>query len=293
MGIGIGPGLFLTPAAAAAAALPPDPPAFVALAATGGDSVTDEYFGDTLYRVHRYTTPGTSSFVMGNLGVATYNTVDFMIIGGGGGGGGGAGLPGGGGGGGGLLRADEPYTPVTSTVTVVVGVAGGAGTNASYGSSAGMSSLGPHRASGGGAGACGSTNPNFWSGLSGASGGGNAADDLIEDDIFNKTVDPLGSYAAEGVYGYSGVSGTNGGGGGGRTGAGSGTTGGSGYDLPFVPGASEPTYCAGGNGNSASPATKTAYGAGGDGATTGSGSAGMSGAVFIAYPLEAFPPSPG
>jgi hypothetical protein len=135
----------------------------VAPVASGGTTSTATD-GDTTFRIHRFTTAGSSSFVVtnpGNLGPAEY-----MIIAGGGGGG----ALGGGGGAGGYLTGTVVLT--TQTYPIVVGLggtgadAGGIGQNGGNSSAFGVTAIG-----GGGA---GSHAGGFVStgGRSGGSGGG-------------------------------------------------------------------------------------------------------------------------
>ena len=85
--------------------------------ATGGDTTTDITVGADTYRVHTFTTVGTSS-----LNVIQGGEFEYLVVGGGGGGGMDMG---GGGGGGGVLKGTLVSTPQDYTVTV-----GGGGTGA-------------------------------------------------------------------------------------------------------------------------------------------------------------------
>lgn len=96
---------------------------FTPITATGG-TVTD--VGD--YRIHTFTSVGTSTFIITNTG--TDGTVEYLIVGGGGAGGGGLG---GGGGAGGMIDStiDSNLSPIqvtTQSYSIVVG-AGGLGDN--------------------------------------------------------------------------------------------------------------------------------------------------------------------
>ncbi len=87
--------------------------------ATGGVTSTYTYLGTT-YRVHSFTTVGTTNFVVNSAG--TTGLVDVLVVGGGGGGG--AHVPGGGGAGGLVYRPGKSIT--AQTYSIVVG-AGGTG----------------------------------------------------------------------------------------------------------------------------------------------------------------------
>jgi hypothetical protein len=130
--------------------------------ATGGDVVSDITLPSGAgYRVHTFTTVGSTNFVVSALG--TLPTVEYLIIGGGG-----AGGPrhGGGGGAGGFLSGSRTLT--VGTFPVVVGAGGQGrfndvrGLNGANSSAFGLSAIG-----GGGGGSWGDRN-----GASGGSGGG-------------------------------------------------------------------------------------------------------------------------
>jgi hypothetical protein len=107
-------------------------PTITPTVATGGDSVTTVAIGKINYRVHQFTTVGTSSFTVTNQGSAP---IEYLVVAGGGGGGT---QHSGGGGAGGyrcsvpgessgrLTAAEAPLVLPAATYTVVVG-AGGAG----------------------------------------------------------------------------------------------------------------------------------------------------------------------
>jgi hypothetical protein len=140
--------------------LEPSASPLIAPVATGG-STTTTVVGDTTYRVHSFTTAGSSAFTVttaGNTGQAEY-----LIVGGGGGGGG----YGGGGGAGGFLTGNISLT--ATTYPVVVGAGGARGTQQyTSGGNGGNSSVFGVTAIGGGGGGHYNQNP----GLSGGSGGG-------------------------------------------------------------------------------------------------------------------------
>jgi hypothetical protein len=93
---------------------------FSPTSATGGTSTSDITIpGGRSYRVHRFTTVGTSNFVVNTVGTDT--NIQYLIVGGGGSGGS---YVGGGGGAGGVLTGTRTLT--TGTFPVVVG-GGGAG----------------------------------------------------------------------------------------------------------------------------------------------------------------------
>jgi hypothetical protein len=85
--------------------------------ATGGVTSTFNSLG-TDYRVHAFTTVGTSSFVINSAG--TTGVMDVLVVAGGGGGG--AHVPGGGGAGGLVYRPNKPVT--AGTYSIVVGGGG-------------------------------------------------------------------------------------------------------------------------------------------------------------------------
>jgi hypothetical protein len=89
--------------------------------ATGG-TVSEILEGRTIYRIHTFTTVGTSSFVVSDPG--SWNQFQYLIIAGGGGGG--AATRGGGGGAGGLLTNinAQPLSLSSQTYSIVVGGGG-------------------------------------------------------------------------------------------------------------------------------------------------------------------------
>jgi len=133
--------------------------------AIGGDTTTDIIVNNDIYRVHTFTTVGTSS-----LNVIQGGHVEYLVVGGGGGGGGSQETPAGAGGGAGGLIYNSSY-PVTPglTYTVTVGAGGTGGVGRAVGSKGGNSVFGELTAIGGGGG-------GFFSGpaSSGGSGGGSA-----------------------------------------------------------------------------------------------------------------------
>jgi hypothetical protein len=88
---------------------------FAPLAATGGNSTTDIFDNGFTYRVHTFTSVGTSALVVSDLG-STGGFVEYLIVAGGGGGGA---HVGGGGGGGGVLTGRLAITSTGSKAVVV------------------------------------------------------------------------------------------------------------------------------------------------------------------------------
>jgi hypothetical protein len=162
-------GASVSPAALALEISAVAPSTFIPVTATGGDSVTDITAEGINYRVHAFTTIGTSSLV-----VTAGGSVDYLVVGGGGGGGSRQG--GGGGGGGGLLTGTNTLSADTYTVTVGGGGAGGgvsAGTaDITTGSNGANSVLGILTAVGGGGGGPALTTSAATAGSNGGSGGG-------------------------------------------------------------------------------------------------------------------------
>ena len=132
--------------------------------ATGG-TTTDVVDSGVKYRVHTFSTVGTSNFVVTNGG-----EVEYLIVAGGGGGGGR--FHSGGGGGGGVLQ-HKGFGVTPQTYSIVVGDGGAAGLatpdNAQRGSNGSNSSAFGQTAIGGGG---GGSNSTLQPGLSGGSGGG-------------------------------------------------------------------------------------------------------------------------
>lgn len=100
---------------------------FTAISATGGTTgtYTDNFES---YNFHKFTSTGTTNFVISSLG--TVPSIDILVIAGGGGGG--AGLNGasnGGGGGAGGLRWFTAQTPTASTYVATIGAGGSAATD--------------------------------------------------------------------------------------------------------------------------------------------------------------------
>lgn len=140
--------------------------------ATGGDSVYDVDAEGTRYRVHIFTSIGTSSFDVQQSG-----EVEYFVVAGGGGGGRGDDFTGGGGGGGagGLLHGI--LSPAQQSYSIVVGSGGSERSNGSDSSVFGVTSTGGGGGNGGsgGSGAGAFRQKGIGSGITGqGNGGGNS-----------------------------------------------------------------------------------------------------------------------
>jgi hypothetical protein len=248
--------------------------------ATGGNTVQD--IGG--YRIHTFTTVGTSTFTP-----ATSGLVEVLVVAGGGGGGGCSANQSGGGGGAGEL-VYIPNSSVSGSVSVTVGAGGNGGTTTGVnGTNGGNSVFGSLTALGGGFG--GTTNRN---GNPGGSGGGSG-----RTAIGGASTATIG-YGNAGGLSVGNISGTaSGGGGGGATSVGQNaydnnirTPGGTGYTSSIS--GTGVIYATGGNGgarslssNGANGAANTGNGAdGGDGNALTNGGAGGSGIVIVRYPIS-------
>ena len=156
------------------------PPAIIAPVCSGGQSTTDVTINNIVYRVHQYTTVGTSTFTVTSPGNQVF---EYLVIAGGGGGGSQHSSGGGAGGyrcsvpgefSGRLSAAETPLTLTAGSYTVVVG-AGGAGgpanTGATRGSVGGDSQFHTVISTGGGGGG-GWAGDNGSNRAQGGSGGG-------------------------------------------------------------------------------------------------------------------------
>lgn len=132
--------------------------------ASGGDTVEDVDIDGVTYRIHSFTSVGSSTFTVTRGGL-----VDYLIVAGGGSGG----SFGGGGGAGGFLTGLT--TIATRNYTITVGAGGDAVSSGStFGNNGGNSSaFGINAIGGGGGGNNGSGNENH-TGRSGGSGGGSS-----------------------------------------------------------------------------------------------------------------------
>jgi len=246
--------------------------------ATGGTTSTITVAGRQ-YRVHTFTTTGTSSFVTND--VCGEGMTDCLVVAGGG-----SSIVGGGGGGGLIYQQYKVYPNVSYTVIVGAGGVGVAATsyNATVGNNGQNSKFDTLTAIGGGAGGWSHMyGYGYASGNSGGSGGGGGAG-------FSSGGAPT---ANQGNVGSGGQSGTYGGGGGGAGQAGQGSNGGNGRQIDITGTA---TYYAGGGGGGGSPNGANGLGGGATANTGGGGignyfadrdggSAGGSGIVIIRYPL--------
>jgi len=256
---------------------------FRQMVATGGNSITEIYSGGRAWKVHQFTSTGTSNFVVSNSGTEN-GEVEHLIIAGGGGGGGGR--HGSGGGAGGYLssvpgESSGANSPAQGKVSLNVGSypvvvgAGGAGgptTSVRNGSDGQNSSFAGIVAIGGGGG--GSSSPG--QGRAGGSGGGSS-----------RSGSPVGGAgtAGQGRNGGGGAGNGPGSGGGGASqvgGVGDDTTpGGKGGDgiLSSITGTSIRRGGGGGGGGAPyrSPGTPGAGGLGGGGAGTSFGTPGVNG----------------
>jgi hypothetical protein len=246
--------------------------------ATGGNTVQD--IGG--YRIHTFTTVGTSTFTPASAG----NVEVLVVAGGGGGGGGGTSTAGGGGGAGELIYI--PAFNISGITSVSVGVGGNAGPSYDSGSNGSNSTFGSITALGGGGGG----QPGS-AGLAGGSGGGGGRSGSG------------GSSTA--VYGFGNAGGSSvgnldgntasAGGGGGSTSVGQNaynnsvrTPGGDGYTASIS--GTSTVYASGGAGgarfsgvNGSNGTVNTGNGGGGGGNALVSGGSGGSGIVIVRYPL--------
>ncbi len=241
--------------------------------AVGGDEVYNYVTNSVLYRVHTFTTSGSSSFSV--RGARGDSQVEYLLVAGGGSGGGGS-YENGGGGAGGMLTGTASVAQ--GEYVVQVGAGGVSGTNSSAnGGNSALATLAV--AIGGGAGSAGTGT----AGSGGSGGGGNGYG--------------LGT-AGQGHDGAAGRSGSTpfwGGCGGGAGSTASVQIGGSGAPSSIT--GSNVTYAAGGNGGSrdapstgASAAANTGNGGGGAGNVGGVvyiGGNGGSGIVVMRYALTA------
>jgi len=232
----------------------------------GGDKII--YETGNLYNV--FTTIGSSTFGLYDVGPITRPDVRYLAVAGGGGGGSaGVRRNGGGGGGGGILFNDTGVTLTAGTYTVTVGDGGAASVDTKIEGTNGSNSVFGTTATALGGGGGGSSSRGSRSGVDGGSGGGGADGAGI------------GSQGGDGGDGVANDVGGGGGGGGSSGqdgGVGSSGTGGDGGDGTTYSwghlGATSTTYAGGGGGEDGGTAAG-AGGAGGGGAGgSGSGSAG-------------------
>lgn len=286
-----------------------------------GGTVSDILVDGRPYRVHKFTTTGTSTFDVHNAGTEL-GTVEYLIVGGGGGGG--AGWQGGGGGAGGLLFGATALS--SGQKSVVVGAGGSGGLNTVGPQNGGNSSAFGIVAIGGGRGA---TEQNIIGGpygtsvadaAVGGSGGGSSHGST-------GTANSVSGTSGQGNSGGAGHSSSGnyvGGGGGGAGGVGAAATaskggnGGAGMASSIT--GTSTVYAAGGGGSRRSTTASeqgvggsgiggnaTANGTGGNatantgsgggaGSSTGGTSAGgngSSGVVIVRYPIGPVVPAEG
>ena len=222
------------------------------MVATGGDLITTS----GSYKIHQFTTVGTSSFTVSSIGSTP--TIEYLIVGGGGGGGG-ITNGGTGGGGGGQVVYNIGSIVSVGIYSIIVGDGGVGGPIDNYGGNGQPSHFSTYASAiGGGGGAPGNAN-----GLAGAHGGGGGNG---------------GSGGGSTVGGFSGASGGsiyNGGGGGGAGANGSGRNGGNGVVNSIL---GTPIYYGGGGaGGEYSGISSGGLGGGGNNSSTGSANTGGGG----------------
>jgi len=262
----------------------------VYMVATGGDLITTS----GSYKIHQFTTVGTSSFTISSVGSTP--SIEYLIVGGGGAGGSNNNC--GGGGAGGLIYNTASLS--VGAYAITIGQSGSVASGVSNGNNGGNSTFNGLIALGGGGGG-GST-----AGSNGGSGGGNGGGGISGGGV---GLQPTSSYGGFGNNGGSSASGggyPGGGGGGAGTAGGNGVAstagnGGNGKAYAFA-GAS--TYYAGGGGGGTNPGTAgtgglggggngasgggvganaTGYGSGGGGGLNANGGAGSPGIILIKY----------
>jgi len=271
---------------------------FDPIIATGGDNEFEVWHNGRLYKVHEYTTVGTSNFVVQNIG--DEGEVEYLVVAGGGGGGSDRGAGGGAGGyrssvvgesSGGGASAEPKLGVVVQSYSVTVGAGGAAATNGSN------SSFGSITATGGGRGGTVGSASNE-NGVNGGSGGGTRRPSSIvgigtlgegfNGGLFNSTLNSGGGGGAGGLPGIrnggngvssliSGALVTRAGGGGGGAevngNGGTGGVGGGGAGANLI------------NTNGSAGRANTGGGGGGGGDSSGIGGSGGSGVVIVRYPI--------
>jgi len=292
---------------------------FKPILATGGNVITEIYDEGRTWRVHQFTTTGTSNLVVSSIGET--DQIEYLIVAGGGGAGGtsGDGWNSGGGGAGGILSGSFSVVAGTS-YPIVVGAGGAAGTSSSTNNGSitttgldgqNSSAFGQTATGGGGGGASSGFSGGQGSktiGRNGGSGGGAGTN-------FNTNISAGGTRVlGQGNVGGAGSNTGNGYGGGG---GGKGTAGINNISGWF--GAVSAIESTGGAGRGfSSTFNNSTYGKGGGTGTGGTGNvpnspansgnggnspgspnnvlrvggAGGSGTVFVRYPITA-PPVPG
>jgi hypothetical protein len=270
----------------------------VYMVATGGDLITTS----GSYKIHTFTTVGTSSFTINSVGSTP--SIEYLIVGGGGAGGSNNNC--GGGGAGGLIYNTASLS--VGAYAITIGQSGSVASGVSNGNNGGNSTFNGLIALGGGGGG-GST-----AGSNGGSGGGNGGGGFGGTDSGGgaglQATSSYGGFGNKGGF-SAGASSYPGGGGGGAGAAGnngSGATGGNGGIGKAYAFAGALTYYAGGGGGSLNPGTAgtgglggggngrstigvgiaaTGYGSGGGGGLSagsgGEGGAGSPGIILIKY----------
>jgi hypothetical protein len=144
---------------------------FVPITATGGNTVEDVFYDGRTYRVHTFTSTGTSTFEVQNLG--SDPEVEFMVVAGGGSGGNyNTTNANGGGGGGGIVYKKKHTLDQTGAIDVTVGAGGARRTYRvrAAGNDGQNSAFGNFVANGGGGG--GARYSGGYNSRAGGSGGG-------------------------------------------------------------------------------------------------------------------------
>lgn len=236
--------------------------------ATGGDIVETITVAGTIYKVHTFTTVGTTT-----LNVQVGGNFEYLVVAGGGGGGAttSSAYAAGGGGAGGFRTGMLTLSAGNYTVTVGGGGTGGAAGGQNNGATGGDSVLSTITSAGGGGGAGGGGSVAR-NGLAGGSGGGGSRTAGAGGSGNTPTTSPSqGNSGGAGSDSSSSYGGGGGGGAGGAGQAGSGTKGGNGGagSASSISGTSK-TYAGGGGGghyNSTGTAGTGGSGGGGNGST--------------------------
>ena len=278
----------------------------VYMTATGGTESTITV-GSTVYKLHTFTTVGTSTFEITNVG--NVGNVEYLLVAGGGGGAGSGGSgsgPRGGGGAGGMLTDLELPLPnlAVGSYNVVIGAggAGGANTSEINGTNGQNSSFGGTLVAIGGGGGGTYYNSGAGPGLAGGSGGGSAynyfeaAGTQLQGNRGRGAANGAGGGGGAGGMGRTKATGDAGGDGGiGRQSSITGTA------TYYAGGGGAGGYTAGANnwgngglggggrgasgGQTAVAGTANTGGGGGAGGSGAAGAAGGSGIFIIRYPI--------
>ena len=154
---------------------------FIPVVATGGNTVEDIFYDGRTYRVHTFTSTGTSSFTVEDTG--SDGEIEVLVIGAGGSGGNyDTTNANGGGGGGGILHKKKYVVDQAGPITVTVGNGGGRRTyrQRAAGNDGESSAFGALVANGGGGG--GARYSGGYNARSGGSGGGTGRENTNWDD---------------------------------------------------------------------------------------------------------------